>query len=93
MKDMDLYGSVQKAKKKNDRSSIQHILERLEPKIKQTVISMERRYQEDVEQEVKLRVMEAVRGYDTDHLPTLKELLEKTKEGQAVLEKLKNDKC
>ncbi|MGP4081662.1 helix-turn-helix domain-containing protein [Pseudalkalibacillus sp. R45] len=90
---MDLYGSVQKAKKNKDRSSIQHILERLEPKIKQTVVSMERRYQEDVEQEVKLRIMEAVRGYDTDHLPTLKELLGKTKGGQAVLEKMKDDNC
>ncbi|WP_408008692.1 helix-turn-helix domain-containing protein [Pseudalkalibacillus sp. A8] len=88
---MDLYGSVQKAKKNNDESSIQHILERLEPKIKQTIVSMEKQYQEDIEQEVKLRIIEAVQNYDTDNLPSLKDLLGKTKEGRAILKKIKDD--
>ncbi len=88
---MDLYGSVQKAKKNNDESSIQYILGRLEPKIKQTIISMEKQYQEDIEQEVKLRIIEAVQIYDTDHLPSLKEVLGKSEHGRAILKRIKDD--
>lgn len=87
---MSLYDEVQKAKR-NDREAMERILERLEPKIKHTILSIEKKYQEDVEQEVKLRVMEAVRQYEVDDLPSLVEMLQKSEAGHALLEKLKDD--
>ncbi|MGM7703137.1 helix-turn-helix domain-containing protein [Pseudalkalibacillus sp. Hm43] len=87
---MSLYDEVQKAKR-NDREAMERILERLEPKIKHTVLSIEKKYQEDVEQEVKLRVMEAVRRYEVDDLPSFVEMLQKSEAGHALLEKLKDD--
>ncbi len=87
---MSLYDEVQKAKR-NDREAMERILQRLEPKIKHTVLSIEKKYQEDVEQEVKLRVMEAVRQYEVGGLPSLEDMLRKSEAGHALLEKLKDD--
>lgn len=87
---MSLYEKVQNAKR-NDRKAMEDVLMRLEPKIRHTIHSIEKKYQEDVEQEVKLRVLEAVRGYDLDNLPSLTDMLDKTKEGRMLLERIKND--
>lgn len=87
---MSLYEMVRKAKR-NDTESMEEVLKKLEPKISHTVHSIEKRYQEDVEQEVKLRVMEAVRQYEIKEFPTFDQLLRKTEDGRAILNGMKND--
>ncbi|WLD93225.1 RNA polymerase sigma factor [Alkalihalobacillus sp. AL-G] len=79
-----------KSAKQNDPDAFQELIDRFEPKIKQTVKSMETRYQEDVEQEVKLKIFEAVSTYDTDRIPSLRDMLQKSKEGRELLEKVEN---
>ncbi|WP_257347532.1 helix-turn-helix domain-containing protein [Pseudalkalibacillus decolorationis] len=77
-----------KSAKQGDVKAQQDLIDRFEPKIKQTVKSMGTRYQEDVEQEVKLKILEAVRTYDTSGTPSLSQLLQKSKEGRDLLEEV-----
>ncbi|MCF6138971.1 helix-turn-helix domain-containing protein [Pseudalkalibacillus berkeleyi] len=76
---------------RNDSQAMEQLLKRLDPKIKHSIHSIEKKYQEDVEQEVKLKIMEAVQTYELKRVPSLADMLQKSKEGRSILQNLKND--
>lgn len=75
-----LYYLIKQAEKNKDLTSIEEIIHRFEPKIKSSSKFIQNREREDLEQELKIRIVKAVDKFKTSKTPGFIEFVSKLSE-------------
>ncbi|MDQ0207454.1 hypothetical protein [Alkalicoccobacillus murimartini] len=65
--------------KENKKNRQEELIRKMEPKIKKSVRTVPWQYREDVEQEIKMKVMESIEKVNTYDVPTFFEYTQKEK--------------
>jgi len=79
---MEIYEYMKKAQE-NDKEALEHIINIFEPKVKYSLRMVPSEYREDLEQELKVKLIEMILHYDFTSTPTFTEYM-KAKYGSDI---------
>lgn len=84
---MDLYEYAKKAQQE-DRQALEQMIKVFEPKVKYSLRAVPPEYRKDLEQELKMKLIEMILRYDLNSIPTFTEYIKANGGDSSLIKRL-----